>query len=335
MNKIIRTLLLLLVLMTAPAIAMAQDSDAAYQKGVSMMNSANYTGAVAQFNASKRINKSESNVKRCNAMIAQCQKLMKQKKSSDNTKDRRRSKTDNSRFYGSYLEIFPQDMVFGNSSSEVKEISVNTDKDDWTCSVNRKEGESEWCVAEKVSNGQMKITCSPSDKTTARSTSVIVKSGSVKDSVIVRQPAGARAELYIEKYQADSKDVYLPRGEDKNPVIVASKKNGLEQVVVKLICKSDTIYNDGYNNNWTVTSMPKWCNRSVTKRKLAKGFKKLKNKITGNTTKEAGEPVEEDEFVFEIPAITDSKLLKTGRIDKIVLRSQDQQCVISISQTDK
>lgn len=328
-NKIFRLFLLLAVLFTVPAVSIAQSSDDAYNKGVTMMNNGNYNEAIKYFNVSKNLNSTAKNVSRCNSMIAKCKKQMRGK---DKSSDRRREKQEKTSV--AYLELFPQNMTYSSHSTESKEVSVNCDRDDWTCNVKRQEGEDSWCKAEKLATGQLKITCSASDKTIERRTSVLVWRGSLKDSVNIRQPAGARADLYIDSYQAESKDVTLSRGEVKNPVISVSKKNGIEQVVVNVVCKSDTIYQDGYNNNWTVVSMPSWCKRKSTKKIYEKKLiDKIKKKIKKESEQE--EPIEGDELVFEIPKITSSKLLKSGRIDNIVLRSQDQQCVIEISQTDK
>ena len=338
-KKIYRLLLLVFLLVALPETAVAQFKQI-YNDGVSLLKKGKCNEAKAKFVTAKKINPTKA--ADCDAMIARCNECLNAGNKNSNESSRRRNNSNKSKTYeysGRYLEMAPLYLFFEGQPSKPQAVSVNANTTNWTCNVEDEEAK-EWCKLEKINNndGQqwIQVTCTTSERTLPRKTRIAVNNAGMIDHISVSQSAGTRAELIIDSYTKGDKDTYLTRSELKNPVIVVSKKKGQEQIVVNVECKSDTIYKDGYNNNWTVTSMPDWCVRKNKKVLYERGnnLKKIGKKLGIGKKNEPLYDVESDELVFEVKPVTSTKLLQSGRIDKIVLRSQDQQCVIEVSQTE-
>lgn len=327
MKRIYRLLLLMLLLVAAPEAAVAQFKQI-YDEGVKLLNKGKCSEAIAKFETAKKINPTKASD--CNTMIARCKECLN-KKSDSRKHSNGGSSSNKNQYSGNYLEMTPLYLNFDGQGSTMQIVSVNANPTDWTCAL-VDESAKQWCKLERMSkeNGKqwIQVTCSPSDRTLPRKTRIAVNNHGMIDHISVNQAAGARAELIIDSYAKADKETYLTRSEIKNPVITVSKKKGLEQIVVRVECKSDTIYKDGFNNNWTVTKMPDWCVRKNKKQLYKKG------KLFGNKKQSQLYDVESDELVFEVKPVTSTKLLQSGRIDKIVLRSQDQLCEIEVSQTE-
>lgn len=343
MKQITKILLLISLFVVVPKVAFAQFNQI-YSEGVSLLNKGKCSEAKAKFVTAKKINPAKA--RDCDAMIARCNECLNKSKSgtsnsgSNNSRGNRRngsSRYGNYEYSGNYLEMAPLYLFFEGQPPKPQLVSVNANTSNWTCTVDD-ESARQWCKLEKINNndGQqwIQVTCTPSERTLPRKTRITVNHAGMVDHISVNQAAGARAELIIDSYSKGDKDTYLTRSELKNPVIVVNKRKGQEQIVVNVECKSDTIYKDGYNNNWTVTSMPDWCIRKNKKKLHERGSKitGLVNKL--KKKKEALYDVDHTELVFEVLPVTSTKLLQSGRIDKIVLRSQDQICVIEVSQTE-
>lgn len=339
-KRIYRILLLALLLIVTPEAAVAQFKQI-YNDGVSLLKKGKCSEAKVKFVTAKKINPTKA--ADCDAMIAHCNECLNagNKNSGDTSRKRNNSNRNSGKSYeysGNYLEMAPLYLYFEGQPSKPQVVSVNTNTTNWTCNVEDEDAK-QWCKLEKINNdGQqwIQVTCTTSERTLPRKTRIAVKNAGMVDHISVSQAAGTRAELIIDSYTKGDKDTYLTRSELKNPVIVVSKKKGQEQIVVNVVCKSDTIYKDGYNNNWTVMSMPDWCVRKNKKALYERGnnIKKIGKKLGIGKKSEAIYDVEHDELVFEVKPVTSAKLLQSGRIDNIVLRSQDQQCVIEVSQTE-
>ena len=347
-----------------PSTMTAQSSDDAYNKGVSMMNSGNYSGAISQFNICKRLNSSASNISRCNARISECNKKISEAnkpKPDRNDRNDRNNRRNNSgsysgsysgnssvhydpdyKFAGRYTEIGTSQLSFSGVETESKTVSVNANKDVWKCSVEGAKGEDvSWCHAEKTEiNGKsyVKITCDHSSRTLPRKAKVVIDNQGAKDYIEILQSAGTRTDFTIDSYNIKNNITVVKRGEEKNAIITVSKEKGVEQIVVTLECTSDTTYANG--KNWTVMSHPDWVvikdKKEVYERLSArKVFKTINNTLNGEKNGAMYVNPEKDELVFEVKPVRKAKEIQSGRIDDIVLRSQDQICTIKISQTKK
>lgn len=347
MKRILRTLTLILLLVALPVTVMAQSANDAYSKGVTMMNSGNYSGAIAQFKASKKLDKSPSNASRCNAKIKECQDAMKKK---EKPTPRQGSSSGNRRNNGGYSSSngrtaelgfqTPNDLKFAASPQVAQTVVLSTTSTNWSCEVEA-DGR-EWCHARKITDSddgwqRVEVSCDPSERTSSRCTRVAVMSQGGKEYINVSQEAGAFVQLYIDRYAEGEKILPTTRNTEKNIAINISKKKGMEQIVITFKCNADRAYDDGYGNNWTVTSMPAWCKRKTTKKLYDTGGDKVKNfvKNLGKKQKAVEVPAENDELVFEVEKITDNKLMQIGRIGKIEIESYGQKCVVDISQTMK
>lgn len=345
MKRIYRFLLLISLLVAAPNIAVAQFSQI-YNEGVKLLGKGKCSEAKAKFLTAKKINPTKAGD--CDAMIARCNECLNKPKTPTTTNTRPRSNSGRSsssssssyEYTGNYLEMAPLYLSFEGVPAKPQLVSVNTNTSTWTCNV-EDEAAKEWCKVEKINNNDghqwIQVTCSPSEQTLPRKTRIAVHYAGMDDYFSVYQSAGTRAELIIDNYTKGDKETYwVPRTEMRNPVIVVNKAKGEEQIVVTIDCKSDSIYKDGYNNNWTVTSMPSWCIRK-NKKKIYERGNKIGGLFTKIKKKKKEDPlydIDHTELVFEVLPVTSSKLLQSGRIDKIVLRSQDQVCIIEISQTE-
>ena len=79
------------------------------------------------------------------------------------------------------------------------------------------------------------------------------------------------------------------------------KKGG--QLLINITCNSDTTYSNNYN--WFIDKAPDWCNAEGTSTNLVLNV----------------EPIDKKDPLY-----------KTGRTGDIIIRSQDQECVIRIDQ---
>lgn len=366
MRRLLYRLLLVITIMVAvPATMTAQSSDAAYNKGVSMMNSGNYDGAISQFSVAKRLNSSASNISRCNAKIAECNRLKseanKPKPDKNNNKDNRRTNTGGSNYgsgYGGssgkvhydpdykhaglYVELGTERLTFSGVSTESKNVVVNANSDKWKCSAEGPKGEAiTWCHAEKTTidgHNYVKITCDHSDNTLPRNAKVVINNEGQKYYIDILQSAGTRTDFTIDSYMIKNSVNVISRGEEKNAVIQVSKEKGVEQIVVTLNCTSDTTYANG--KNWTVMECPDWVvikekKKIYEKMSAGKVFRSIRNTLDGEKSGDILVTPEKDELVFEVKPVRKAKEIQSGRIDDIVLRSQDQICTIKISQTKK
>ena len=83
MKKLFLLLTALLLSLAPVTEAYGQSADSKYEEGVAQYNKGNTQAAIKLFKESMILNKSAANKKRCNAMIAKCNKSGKKAKSDD------------------------------------------------------------------------------------------------------------------------------------------------------------------------------------------------------------------------------------------------------------
>ena len=239
MNRlIIRLMMIVGLLCFVPSASFAQSASASYNKGLSLMNSGDYQGAIASFKASMAINKSADNVKKCKAQIAKCNRLAKRKSgdSSDSGPVQKQG--------SKQLNITTTYMVFDAETEATKKVGVSTlpESSDWTANV---ASESEaWCKLSKSMDGkELEVTCQPSASTIKRQTGITVIYGD--------------ATKFITLVQNGRKPVL-----EATPNKVRMKVSKDDEEKIAISCNSDTLYSD--NKNWELVEYPDWCTVEVT-----------------------------------------------------------------------
>jgi len=235
MKRLIKLLTVIVMMtLTTPAVVYAQSASESYDKGMALMKSGDYSGAIASFQASMAINKSEANKKKCNTQIAKCRKLMKKPTGDtpvpvpvENEKKLRLSK---------------ERVPFPSTPMEDLSVDIITEpfSNDWMATV---EGNADWLELSKSMDGKSLILkCKPTDKTIKREVMVAVTYGKQKREVKVVQWG---------------KDVKFAA----TPLETSFKMKGGKQLV-NINCNSDTVYEDG--KNWKIKQVPDWVKAETT-----------------------------------------------------------------------
>ena len=241
MKRLIKLLtVIVLMSLTTPVAVFAQSASASYDKGMELMKSGDYKGAIASFQASMTINKSEANKKKCNQQIAKCQKLLKRPTAVNTPVPAEKEKQ---------LSVSKQRIAFPPNPMEDLSIEILTEpfSNDWMATV---EGEADWLELSKSMDGKFLIfKCKPTDKTVRREAIVNVTYGKQKENVTVAQ-WGKDMVFKVE------------------PLETSFKKKGGKQMV-NIICNSDTVYE--YGKNWKVKYVPNWIKAETTEATLILG----------------------------------------------------------------
>ena len=138
----------------------------------------------------------------------------------------------------------------------------------------------------------------------------LVKSMDGKSLILKCQPTNMTvsrdAEINVKYGEVERKIKVRQQGRKVNLIASSQftkfrKKGGQELIEIK--CNSDTVYEN--NTNWYIEKAPEWCNAESTKTDLVLKIAPL----------EKGTPY-----------------YKSGRTGDIILRSQDQECIIRVDQ---
>lgn len=293
-----------LLLLAAPP-AWGQQADKAFQQGIEEMAKKNYKTAIKKFEASMKINKSESNRKNCQSKIDECKRLInsgKDPKPKPTPEPKRISLVSNT----IQFESVPP------AGGKLLRV-INGEEVTWNFVV--PEDAKSWCTAEKSSDyGGLIIKCSPSTKTILRSAILNIMSVNDNFTVTVSQQ-GIKSSIAV------------------GSKIVTAKRKG-DQLVIPVICTSDTSYIDG--NNWRVLEAPKWCHQVYKKIPNVKGLQKMFLVVsngfadTGKEVKYQQEPAAKNELVLNIDKL--DKAEGKERTGDIVLECQGQTERFSILQ---
>ena len=227
-RTIIRLFIIVGLLSFAPCVSFAQSASDSYNQGVALMNKGDYSGAIASFKASMVINKSAANKKKCNSMIARCNRLARAG----------RNNTESPKPATKSLELSTHNLEYEYNEDNIKVVMITTrpESDDWTATVD--DSVKEWCRLSKSMDGkELNVSCLPFNNTIARSTNINVIYGDRRDNVKVVQKG---------------KEVVL----ETNPFVNINKRKGGQQVIV-INCNSDTVYAD--KRNWELVRTPVWC----------------------------------------------------------------------------
>jgi len=302
MEQIIKILIFSLLLVISAPSAWGQQAEKAFQQGKELMAKKKYKDAIKKFEASMKINKGPENRKNCLSMIDECKSQIKDPKPKPIPEPKRISLVGNTIQFESVPPV-------GGKLLRV----INGEEIAWNFAV--PEDAKNWCVVEKSSdNGGLVIKCSPSTKTVSRSAILNVMSINDNYTLTVRQQ-GIKASIAV------------------SSKIVSAKKKG-DQLVIPIVCTSDTIYADG--NSWRVLSAPKWCHQTYKKKPktntLQKAFLVVSNGFadTGKEVKYQEEPAEKKELVLNIDKL--DKAEGKERTGDIVLECQGQTERFSILQ---
>lgn len=229
MKRLFKLLTVILMMtLTTPVVIYAQSASVSYDKGMALMKSGDYKGAIASFQASMAINKSDANKKKCNQQIAKCKKFLQRKPAATNvTLPVANEKK---------MSLSSDRVAFSWNPMEDQSVEVNTEpfSNDWTASV---EGDVDWLELSKSMDGKLLIfKCKHTNTTVKREASVIVSYGKIKREVTVAQWG---------------KDVSF----DATPQETKFRKKGGKKYV-QISCNSDTIYENG--KNWKINQAPDW-----------------------------------------------------------------------------
>lgn len=239
MKRLIKLLTVIVMMtLTTPVVVFAQSASASYDKGLAQMKSGDYKGAIASFQASMAINKSEANKKKCNQQIAKCQKMLQKKPVVADTPIPVANEKK--------LNLSKSRVPFPPNPMEDLSVEVVTEpfSNDWMASV---EGSVDWLELSKSMDGKSLILkCKPTDKTTKREIMVSVVYGNKKKEVKVVQWG---------------KDVKFAA----TPLETNFKMKGGKQLV-NISCNSDTVYEGG--KNWKITQVPDWVKAETTETTL-------------------------------------------------------------------
>ncbi len=239
MKRLIKLLTVIVIMtLTTPVVVFAQSASASYDKGLALMKSGDYTGAIASFRASMAINKSEANKKKCNQQIAKCQKQLQKKTTVIDTP----MPVVNEK----KLSLSKNRVPFPSNPMEDLSVEVFTEpfSNDWMASV---EENADWLELSKSMDGKSLILkCKPTEKTIKREVIVGVTYGKQKKDVKVVQWG---------------KDVKFTA----SPLETNFKMKGGKQLV-NISCNSDTVYEGG--KNWKIKQIPDWVKAETTETTL-------------------------------------------------------------------
>lgn len=237
MKRIIKLLTVIIMMtMAIPTTAFAQSASEKYNEGVALMKKRDYKKAIACFQASMAINKSESNKKKCKQQIAKCQKASKIDAPIDQT-----PATNDKR-----LSLSKNRIPFPWNPMEDLSVDVITEpfSNDWMASA---KGNEDWLELSKSMDGKSLIVkCKPTDSTVKRQAKVCVTYG------------GKKKEVEVVQY---GKDVNF----SADPLEVSFKMKGGKQLV-NIHCNSDTVYESG--KNWKIKQTPDWLKAEMTETTL-------------------------------------------------------------------
>lgn len=239
MKRLIKLLtVILLMTLAAPTAVCAQSASASYEKGMAQMKSGDYAGAIASFQASMAINKSEANKKKCNQQIAKCKKLLQKKPTVTDVPVQTTS--------SQKLSLNKNRVAFPANPMEDLSVEVYTEpaSNDWMAAV---EGSADWLELSKSMDGKSLIVkCKPTNSTVKREVMVGVTYGRQKHDVCVAQWGN---------------DVKLTAV----PLESSFKMKGGKQLV-NISCNSDTVYENG--KNWKIKQLPDWLKAETTETSL-------------------------------------------------------------------
>lgn len=305
MKQILKVVLLVLSLNIVATGAWAQ-AGKLYSEGVSLMKQKRWAEAINKFEASRDLDNGASNKSKCDKQIKVCKKhLIPLEPKHDDQRQKPVTRIS--------LKTNMVDFEAVPNAGGMRLEVANGDKTAWNFNV--PQDAASWCSAEKSSDGcGLIIKCKPSIKTVTRSTRIDILSVSDNFSVDVRQH-GIKASLAVSSN------------------IVSAKRKG-DQLIIPIVCTSDTLYEDG--NNWRVLSAPKWCHQVYKKKPktntLQKAFLAVSNGFadTGKEVKYQEEPAEKNELVLNIDKL--DKAEAKERSGDIVLECQGQVERFSILQ---
>ena len=244
MKRLIKLLTVIIIMTIAiPATAFAQSASESYSNGVALMKKGEYKKAIASFQASMAINKSEANRKKCNQQIAKCQRALKYAASTEPAPMVNESQ----------LSLSKHRIPFPWNPMEDLSVNVVTEplSNDWMAAV---EGNADWIELSKSMDGKALIVkCKPTDSTVKRQAKVAVTYGGKKENIDVVQYG---------------KEVNF----SADPLELSFKLKGGKQLV-NIQCNSDTAYEDG--KNWRIKQTPEWLKAEVTKTTLVIEASKL------------------------------------------------------------
>ena len=266
MRSLIKILLLTLMLCLTPAAnTFAQSAASKYDEGVAQYNKGNYQGAIKLFNESMILNKSAANKKKCQAMIAKCNKASKAKKSEAQVK---------SKPVVSDKVTLERDAIYFDGHAAGAEVIGVKAAGGWNAELEH-EADGSWCSIEPKDDGNFLIV-----KTTA-SNLTVYRTASIK--------------VISDKNSREVKNLLVTQGPARNATLSVSKEEikninraGDEQVI-SINCQSDTLLADG--RNWFITKAPSWVKFLSTKklgRKERTGItmNELSMQFEANPTKE-------------------------------------------------
>ena len=236
MKKICKLILVIGLLCFLPLSSFAQSASESYKRGVTLMNSGDYHGAIASFKASMAINKSAANVKKCKAQIAKCNRLAKKKRNGGEEESKKVAPE-------KQLTLSTYNLTF-DSNEDTKIVGIQTlpESNDWIANV-ASEHES-WCKLSKSMDGkELLVTCLSTSSTLNRQTGITV----IYDQVT----------RFIKLIQKGHKPLIEVT---KSDVKFGKRKGGTQKIGIS--CNSDTLYSD--NKNWDLTKYPEWCEVTVS-----------------------------------------------------------------------
>lgn len=294
MKKLLMLLTALLISLAPVTEVYAQNADSKYEEGVAQYNKGNMQAAIKLFKESMILNKSAANKKRCNAMIAKCNRSGK------------KAKGENPKPAKAELLLDRNHLSFNGKSADADAISI-TATNGWKFRYVDQE-DARWCILEQSQDGKtLKVKAEPSHLTIPRKATIIIS-----DAVT---PSFCR-ELFVT--QSSGKDSYLtaiPLELDK--IVVDG-----DEEVIKVTCVSDTLYSDG--KNWRLKDYPSWVTMLPDKPKVTG----IKSAFASKKDKDARLPVEANELSVKF----DANPTTDERLGEIVLQSQNTELRIKLKQ---
>ena len=294
MKKLFLLLTALLLSLAPVTEAYGQSADSKYEEGVAQYNKGNTQAAIKLFKESMILNKSAANKKRCNAMIAKCNKSGKKAKSDDPKPAK------------AELLLDRNHLSFNGRSSDADVISI-TATNGWNFRYVDSE-DARWCILEKSQDGRtLKVKAEPSHLTVPREAKIMIT-----DAVT---PSYCK-ELFVK--QGSGKEPYLTA----LPTELDRIANEGEEEVIKITCVSDTLYSDG--KNWRLGDYPSWVRMLPDKPKVTG----IKSAFASKNDKNARIPVEANELSLKIEPNTSTD----ERLGEVVIQSQNSEMRIKLKQ---
>lgn len=211
-------------------------ADRYYNSGIMKLNNCDRVGAKQDFQTSKTIDKSPSNISRCDKGIRR----------SEIPCDEPDVK----------LEIDKKDLIFPANQQKAKVTIKGDPWPNWDFEPDRVG----WLHVERGNNPQeevyLTIWCDNNIDTYSRKAQIVVTAPKDKpigkrrrEIINITQMVGAPVAFYVDG------DVNYPNVRRKG-----------EQIIVKLSSNSMVRYAENNNRNWRVISMPSWCHHSNQKK---------------------------------------------------------------------